>query len=143
MKLEHLCDMEFKYDDAGLAVLSPFGGTEAQGYGVGGGTVHGERLEGTLRWSNAPRRRSDGVLLPDTKGLIESVDGAKIFFELRGYSVARATPTSRLLLSSITFGTEDPRYSWLNTCFGVQEGDVDLRQGSITAATFLCRSELE
>jgi hypothetical protein len=142
MKLEHFCDMEFRYDEAGLTQLTPFGGTEGQGYGVGMGDVRGERLEGTFRWSNTPRRRSDGVLLPETDGLIETVDGGRIFFSVRGYSLAKDTPTSRVLLSSITFATDDPRYSWLNTAFGIQDGDVDLKKGSILASTFLCKSEL-
>lgn len=141
MELEHLCDMEFRYDDAGLTQLAPFGGSEGQGYGSGIGTVKGDRLEGRLRWSNTPRRRSDGVLLPDTDGLIQTEDGARIFFSIRGYSLAKDTPTSRVLLSSITFATDDPRYSWLNTSFGIQDGDVDLKQGSILARTFLCISE--
>lgn len=141
MELEHLCDIEFRYDQAGLTQLAPFGGTEGQGYGVGVGSVKGDRLEGSLRWSNTPRRRSDGVLLPDTDGLIETLDGARIFFSVRGYSLARQTPTSRVLLSSITFATEDPRYSWLNKSFGVQDGDIDLKQGTIWARTFLCNSE--
>ncbi len=141
MELEHLCDMEFKYDESGLTQLAPFGGTEGQGYGGGVGTVAGDRLEGSLRWSNTPRRRSDGVLLPDTDGLIHTSDGARIFFSVRGYSLAKDTAGKRVLLSSITFATEDPHYSWLNTSFGIQDGDVDLERGSILARTFLCVSE--
>jgi hypothetical protein len=141
MKLEYLCKMEFRYDEAGFTQLTPFGGTEGQGYGGGVGEAKGARLEGSLRWSNTPRRRSDGVLLPDTDGLIETVDGARIFFSLRGYSLPKDTPTSRFLLSSITFATDDPRYSWLNTAFGIQDGEIDLKKGSILASTFLCQSE--
>jgi hypothetical protein len=142
MNLEYLCEMEFKYDEAGFTQVTPFGGTEGQGYGVGIGTVKGERLEGSLRWANTPRRRSDGVLLPKTDGLIETVDGARIFFSVRGYSLAKETPTSRVLISSVTFATDDQRYSWLNTSFCIQEGDVDLKQGLIRAPTFVCKSEL-
>jgi len=142
MRLEHFCDMEFRYDTAGFAVLAPFGGAEAQGYGVGTGTVTGDRLAGTIRWSNTPRRRGDGVLLPDTDGIIATSDGARVFFSMRGYSLAKATPVSRVLLSSITFAADDERYAWLNTAFGVQEGDVDLGQGLIKASTFLCRPGL-
>ena len=141
MELEYLCRMEFKYGEGGFTQLTPFGGTEGQGYGVGVGVVKGERLEGSLRWSNTPRRRSDGVLLPDTDGLIETMDGARIFFSLRGYSLPKDTPTSRILLSSITFATDDSRCSWLNTAFGVQDGDIDLKSGVIWASTFLCKSE--
>jgi hypothetical protein len=128
MELEYLCRMEFKYGEGGFTQLTPFGGAEGQGYGIGVGVVKGEQLEGSLRWSNTPRRRSDGVLLPDTDGLIETVDGARIFFSVRGYSLPKNTPTSRILLSSITFATDDFRYSWLNTAFGIQDGDVDLKR---------------
>lgn len=54
MKLEYLCKMEFRYDEAGFTQLTPFGGTEGLGYGTGIGSVKGDRLEGQLRWSTHP-----------------------------------------------------------------------------------------
>jgi hypothetical protein len=41
-------------------------------------------LRGTVVWSNYPRRRADGRMLPNVRGLITTQDGASILFEFRG-----------------------------------------------------------
>ncbi len=33
--------------------------------GYGGGRVAGDSLDGSVRWSNLPHRREDGVLVPN------------------------------------------------------------------------------
>ncbi|HVL31757.1 MAG TPA: DUF3237 family protein [Solirubrobacteraceae bacterium] len=127
MRLEPIFEMELDYA-GGFFVIAPYGGTEGAGYGSGEGHVSGERLSGSVRWSNHPRRREDGVLLPDAHGVIETDDGARIVFHLGGYStVIDGEPAKRSILSPATFATDDDRYRWLNDVVAVGEGIIDFR----------------
>jgi hypothetical protein len=127
MRLEPIFDMDLDYED-GFFVIAPYGGTEGTGYGSGGGRVSGERVTGAVRWSNHPRRREDGVLMPDAHGVIETDDGARIVFHLAGYSTAiEGSSTKRAIVSSATFATDDDRYRWLNDVVAVGEGTIDFQ----------------
>jgi hypothetical protein len=46
-------------------LVKPYAGEEGSGYGVGEGTVTGDKIAGQVSWMNHPRRRSDGRMLPD------------------------------------------------------------------------------
>ena len=127
MRLEPLFAMDLDYED-GFFVIAPYGGTEGAGYGSGRGSVSGERVRGAVRWSNHPRRREDGVLVPDAHGMIETDDDARIVFHLGGYSTAvEGSPTTRAIVSPATFATDDDRYRWLNNVVAVGEGTIDFR----------------
>jgi hypothetical protein len=127
MRLEPIFDMDLDYED-GFFVIAPYGGTEGTGYGSGGGRVSGERVTGAVRWSNHPRRREDGVLMPDAHGVIETDDGARIVFHLAGYSTAiEGSSTQRAIVSPATFATDDDRYRWLNDVVAVGEGTIDFQ----------------
>jgi hypothetical protein len=67
----------------GFTIVSPYGSEEGIAYDEGRGTATG-RIEGTVVWSNYPRRRMDGRMPPNLRGLISTDDGASILFELRG-----------------------------------------------------------
>src|SRR5207247_7527465 len=92
MRLELLSVFDWSYDEdvrvaaPGYAIVSAYGSEEGIGYGEGRGTATG-RLEGTVVWSNYPRRRTDGRMLPNVRGLIKTADGASILFELRGRTI--------------------------------------------------------
>lgn len=125
MRLEPLFDIDLDYED-GFFVIAPYGGTEGIGYGSGRGRVSGERVAGAVRWSNHPRRREDGVLVPDAHGVIETDDGARIVFHLAGYSTPiEASSTKRAIVSPATFASDDDRYRWLNDVVAVGEGTID------------------
>lgn len=91
--LELLSVFRWSYEEGarvaapGYALVSAYGGDEGIGYGEGRGTATG-RIDGDVVWSNSPRRRSDGQMLPNVRGLITTSDGAAILFELRGRSFA-------------------------------------------------------
>ena len=92
MRLEPLCTFEWSYDaegrvSGGYVLLQPFGGEDGAAYGEGRGTVTGDRLAGTCVWSNHPRRRGDGRMLPNVHGLIVTDDGAEVRFTLHGITV--------------------------------------------------------
>jgi hypothetical protein len=125
MRLEPLFEMELDYE-GGFFVIAPYGGGEGAGYGDGKGRVSGEQVNGSIRWSNHPRRREDGVLVPDAHGVIETDDGARIVFHLGGYSlVLEGEPARRGIVSPATFATDDERYRWLNDVIAIGEGSID------------------
>jgi hypothetical protein len=86
-----------------------------------------ERPSARYRAANFPRRRVDGALVPEFRGVLETDDGAEILFEWAGLAVL--TPTGmRRLLGSITHTTSDERYRWLNDRVGAVEGEVRPRK---------------
>src|SRR6185437_1036937 len=87
---------------------------------LGRGTAHG-RISGRVVWSNYPRRRSDGRMLPNARGLVTTDDGASIFFELRGRTVFGDDGIGRQNLVG-WFEAGDERYRWLNDIVCIAEG---------------------
>lgn len=143
MRLEPLFEMELDYD-GGFFVLAPYGGAEGAGYGSGHGSVKGEAVNGSVRWSNHPRRREDGVLLPDAHGVIETDDGARIVFHLGGYSMpVEGSPSRRGIVSPGTFATDDERYRWLNEVLAVGEGVIDFETLRLHLRYYRCAPEIE
>jgi hypothetical protein len=96
VRLEQVSVFQWSYDEGprvaapGYALVSAYRGDEGIGYGEGRGTATG-RIEGEVVWSNYPRRRSDGRMLPDARGLITTSDGAAILFELHGGRSSKTT----------------------------------------------------
>ncbi len=143
MRLEYLCDMELTYREEPLyggkhKLVRPYGSEEGTVYGEGEGQVTGPRLQGQARWVNHPHRRSDGVLLPDTHGIIMTADGAAILFALQGRTFFADGKGNQLLW--VTFEAEDEQYRWLNTAFCVLEGVIIA--GSMQARVYECMNEL-
>jgi hypothetical protein len=61
--------------------------------------------------------------LPDAQGVIETEDGAAIYFDHRGY--VRSYPAGRRQILSIgTHMSNDDRYRWLNDSIAVGIGEV-------------------
>ena len=71
------------------------------------------RLSVRYRAANFPRKRSDGALVPEFRGVLETDDGSAILFEWQGLAVLSASGM-RQLLGSLVHTTGDPRYRWLN-----------------------------
>ena len=88
MRLEYLCDLALGYRD-GFVLVRPYGGEEGTGYGELHGTVTGEKLAGLVSTVNHQRRRSDGTMLPDLHGLVETTDGARVLFSAQGRTSCR------------------------------------------------------
>ena len=68
MRLEHLFDLDLRYEGE-YVVVRPYGGHDGIGYAAGAGRATGPRVEGDVRFSNNPRYRGDGVLLPTLDGV--------------------------------------------------------------------------
>ncbi len=81
MKLVPLYRVRFTYPNGwGVALSSP-SSTEGQHFMFAEGTCEG-RIDGKFRGANHPHRRGDGTFEPDFQGVIETSDGAVIFFQL-------------------------------------------------------------
>jgi hypothetical protein len=138
--------LELAYDDRAGAtedgfVLVGHAGGDGAGYGGGHGTVSGERLDGTVVWSNHPRRRSDGRMLPDVHGVVVTVDGARLLFELRGRTVFDEPGRGAQSLIGM-FESDDDAYRWLNDVVCVAEGVIRMETGAAEIHVHVAVNEL-
>ena len=128
MRLEPLSVFRWSYDEVGrggvdnFALVRPYGSEEGIGYGEGRGTATG-RIEGTVVWSNYPRRRTDGRMLPNVRGLITTQDGALILFEFRGRTIFEGDAPGRQNLVG-WFESDHESYRWLNDLVCIAEGQI-------------------
>lgn len=127
MRLEPLYLLRFSYAEEWEFLLSGEAAThEGQYFFIAEGRCSG-RVNGRFHGANHPRRRSDGTYEPDFQGVIETDDGATIFFDWRGYG--RAYPVGRRqIVGSATHLSADERYLWLNDSVGVCVGEVRSRK---------------
>lgn len=81
--------------------LDGAGTTERQGFLLVEGRANG-RLSWRLRAANSPHQRTDGTQTPDFRGVIETDDGAAVYFAWHGYGRASGGGPSQLLGASPT-----------------------------------------
>jgi hypothetical protein len=111
MKLRPLYRVRFRYPQAWEVALARES-AESQHFYLAEGSCEG-RVQGAFRGANHPRRRGDRTFEPNFQGVIETSDGATIFFDYRGYG--RAYPAGRRqIVASATHLSDDERYRWLN-----------------------------
>jgi hypothetical protein len=128
VRLEKVSVFNWAYDPdlrvaaPGYALITPYDSDEGIAYGEGRGTAAGE-IAGSVVWSNYPRRRSDGRMLPNARGLIRTNDGAAIVFELRGRTSFGKDGAGRQNLVG-WFESDDERYRWLNDVVCIAEGII-------------------
>ena len=119
MKLEPLYRVEFEYPEGWFVDLP---GGWGQLFAIAEGRAAG-RISGRFRGANHPRLRTDGTFMPDFQGVIETDDGATIFFDYRGYG--RAYPQGRRqIVSTALHVSGDDGYAWLNDVVCVGAGEV-------------------
>jgi hypothetical protein len=122
MKLKPLYRVRFRYPHGWEVTLAGSDSTESQNFYLAEGTCEG-RIQGTFRGANHPRRRGDQTYEPNFQGIIETTDGATIFFEYLGYG--RAYPVNRRQIVVTAFHLSDHNnYQWLNDCLAVGTGEV-------------------
>lgn len=142
--LSHLFDAELAYEDEVEPVV-PDAGREGVLIGSGGGTVEGPAIQGTIRWSmysgdcaylliKAGHEPPPGQHLctVNPAGVIETEDGASIWFDAKGYGLRGADPALPhlwRLTMSLRFETDDARYAWLNSALAVWLGTFDEKAG--------------
>lgn len=123
MRLEHLFDLDLRYEGE-YVVVRPYGGQDGIGYASGTGRATGPRVEGTVRFSNNPRVRGDGVLLPALDGAIATEDGARVVFTSSGVGKKEEDGRRFSAILAMTLESDDERYVWLNTLLCVADATV-------------------
>jgi hypothetical protein len=128
MKLEPLYRVTFTTTESWSVTRTAAGGTEGRSFLIAEGRAEG-RLSARYRGANFPRRRVDGALEPEFRGVLETDDGASILFHWEG--LASLTETGmRQLIGMMQHLTDDDRYLWLNDRACAVEGEVRPRDGS-------------
>ena len=140
MRLEPLYLARFTTTDRWSVELSGAHGTEAQNLLFVEGRCEGQ-IAGALRASNSPRRRADGVLTPDFRGVVQTDDGATILFTWRGYGIAGTDGVNRLV-GTMTHVSDAESYGWLNTVVCAVAGVVEPRANSAKLDVVLEVSQL-
>jgi hypothetical protein len=124
MKLERLYRVRFEYEpEQGGVELE--GGLQAFFFLAEGRCEGG--ITGRMRGANHPQRRPDGTFCPDFQGVIETDDGATIFFDWHGYGRSYP-PGRRQIVAGATHLADDERYARLDDVVCAIEGEVRARE---------------
>ena len=127
MRMEMLYRATWTTPESWSVELEGGAGTEGRSFFIAEGRADG-RLSGRLRAANYPRRRVDGTLTPDFRGVLETDDGATVLFAWHGY-VRSGSNDVRELVGSITHLSDDERYRWLNDRIAAVVGEVRPHDG--------------
>ncbi len=122
MRLELLYTVTFTTPESWSVEVTAEAGIEGRGFLLAEGRTTG-RISARYRAANFPRRRADGALVPEFRGVLETDDGGAIPFEWQGLGVLTDSGMRRLL-GSLVHTTSDPRYRWLNDSVCAVEGEV-------------------
>jgi hypothetical protein len=122
MRLELLYTVTFTTPEAWSVEAAAEAGIEGRSFLLAEGRSVG-RLSARYRAANFPRKRADGALVPEFRGVLETDDGAAILFEWQGLAVLTDSGM-RGLLGSLVHTTDDHRYLWLNDRVCAVEGEV-------------------
>jgi Protein of unknown function (DUF3237) len=122
VRLASLYRARFSTPHSWSTELTGPGGSEGQNFLLTDGRCEGQ-IAASWRGANYPRRRTDGTLTPDFRGVLETDDGATILFAWQGYGRPRTSETSQLV-GSMTHITNHTRYTWLNDALCAVAGEV-------------------
>jgi Protein of unknown function (DUF3237) len=128
MRIEPLYRVTFTTPESWSVTREGVDGTEGRSFLIAEGRTEG-RVSGRYRGANFPRRRVDGALEPEFRGVLETDDGASILFHWEGLATLTETGM-RQLIGLLQHMTEDQRYAWLNDRACAVEGEVRPRDGA-------------
>jgi hypothetical protein len=118
MRLEPIYTVTFTTPEAWSVEVGGDAGIEGRSFLLATG-----RLSARYRGANFPRRRADGALVPEFRGVLETDDGGAILFEWQGLAL-RSDSGRRRLFGSLVHTTDHPSYRWLNDRVCAVEGEV-------------------
>jgi uncharacterized protein DUF3237 len=122
MRIERFYRVTFTTPESWSVTRQGETGTEGRSFLIAEGRAEG-RLSARYRGANFPRRRADGALEPEFRGVLETDDGASILFHWEG--LAALEPSGmRHLLGVMQHESDDDRYRWLNDRVCAVEGEV-------------------
>ena len=127
MRLEPFYRVAFTTPESWSVTREGMSGTEGRSFLIAEGRASG-RLSARYRAANFPRRRVDGALEPEFRGVLETDDGATILFHWEGLATLSESGM-RQLLGMAQHTTDDQRYRWLNDRVCAVEGEVRPRSG--------------
>lgn len=122
MHLEPFYRVTFTTPESWSVSREGMSGTEGRSFLIAEGRASG-RLSARYRAANFPRRRADGALEPEFRGVLETDDGATILFHWEGLATMTDSGMRRLL-GMAQHVSDDERYRWLNDCVCAIEGEV-------------------
>jgi hypothetical protein len=146
VRLEPLSVFRWSYEEdvrvraPGYTIVSAYGSEEGIAYGEGRGTATG-RIEGSVVWSNYPRRRTDGRFLPNLRGLITTQDGAPIIFELRGRTIYEGDVGRQNLVG--WFESDHESFRWLNDLVCIAEGQISYATAEMVINVYVGLHEMQ
>ncbi len=146
---EHL--FSYRATIAAPEVIGPCPGDIRLNFPLTGGEVSGPKLSGKVKGGGADfaTLRTDGVILVDVRGTLESDDGALIDIAYQGvldlgedgYAnfLKGVMPPELKVRAAPRFRTAHPAYQWLNRlqCFSI--GEADLAKQEITYDVYALR----
>jgi hypothetical protein len=122
MRLEPFYRVRFTTPESWNVTREGGFGAEGQSFLITEGRAEG-RVSARYRAANYPRRRVDGALEPEFRGVLETDDGATVLFHWEG--LASLTDSGmRQLVGTIQHVADDDRYAWLNDRVCAVEGEV-------------------
>lgn len=135
MQLKPLYRLRINFGDRWSVSVVGDAGREDQVLHMAEGRAEGT-LTGRFRGMDYPRRRTDGTVVTDLRGVLETPEGTPILLECQGFG-RRHTPDydrlsggPRQWVVSVTHLSDDSKYQWLNDCVCVGSGHSPRRSGS-------------
>jgi hypothetical protein len=122
MQLDPFYRVTFTTPESWSVTREGVSGTEGRSFLIAEGRATG-RLSARYRAANFPRRRVDGALEPEFRGVLETDDGASILFHWEGLATLTESGMRRLL-GMAQHVADDERYRWLNDRVFAVEGEV-------------------